>query len=103
MLVADRFDSNKIDLAVKQVFQCVQEAKVRIRLLTRRQRHKLDKKIDVAFGWIELARRCGAEHFQAADIILSAKTFQLGSVLFNDRQHGFLSTNSISRDPTAPM
>jgi len=50
-------------------------------------RKKLDEEIQIAFGWIKSSRSDGPEQFQPPDVMLSADSVNLTTMLFDYGEH----------------
>ena len=94
--ILDRGYVDEVDLAMKQRFQGMEQAKESIGRIMDGQVFKLHQKIQIASGWIEPFGHGRSKQLELPDPKLSAQRVQLGLMFGDDRRNAVhLSENTI--------
>src|SRR3990172_10636469 len=99
--VPDGTGHDQVDVPLKQLPQRLQQAEVRVGILTGLERDKLDEEVQIARPGIETVRQCRPEELKPPNTVLGAQPDQVAAPFFNQAVHFFdsplISYRSLAR------
>src|SRR3972149_8133437 len=87
--IPDSTGHDQVDVPLEQLPQCLQQAEVRVSVLTGLKREKLDEEVQIAGTGIETGRGCRPEDLKPPNAVLGAQPDQVIAVFFDQTVHLF--------------